>query len=358
MFKKVSEFSSIRRFGVDGERLFCLTKSGEAVFPSGEKKSLYDIQSGGLCSLLAPYVIYQDDLGAVDIFSSESGELLFSCHDKNEQYYLASYFSLTNDGQIHFTRMQAGSCDTALLNPDTGLKQTVGFEPWSFESGCPYALDMDEVKTEFGRTETLVAKANDGKVIWRYSPEGFFKDNSGTQVADSLNLVVGCYQETLWLHLSSGKLVGIDVNDGSILHSLGWEETDTSGYTAFPVEREFFVPGEYFSIDKENQLIIGYSHTFMTFIDLNEDKLVRRYKTVDNAEVRAVGRGNGGVFDSDFIYFCNSIDGELGVYSRQLNEVVWKHSLPGKIEGMQFSRDKWYVHCSDGKLHIYEKLDT
>jgi len=170
--------------------------------------------------------------------------------------------------------------------------------------------------------------------------------------------VLGVYNNIIWLHLESSKLLGIDVTTGAVMHQI-------KPVGPFPaLEIEWSIPSTHkCCLDKEQGQIIGMRWKIYWAIDLKKvtpeleyhwlDDQLDRYQVHENVP-------NGGCFSPTHFFFAQYDDKRIAALNRQTLTVDWVHQLEpvlGKrsiINRMKYDSDHLFVFETAGLLHIFE----
>jgi hypothetical protein len=186
---------------------------------------------------------------------------------------------------------------------------------------------------------------------------------------DAISKIYGIVNECLWLVTQRGVLLGIKINDGTLIHHLnpdGYDTFQQYGTVQMQYFRSFF--------DEKQQILIGVYENRYWEIDLKADKpelQITDIKVLNPSyfnnpsfiyEVYHLAAPEGIAYDEQYIYFKDNEVSTVGVLNRQTKQIEWHdklYELPGRsyvmIRDIQVAANKMYVLDEKGVLHIFEK---
>jgi hypothetical protein len=193
-----------------------------------------------------------------------------------------------------------------------------------------------------------------------------FKDIRKESQEGLITHILGLYNQTLWIGLSSGKLIGLDYTDGTKKFSIGFEESVLPKTLANQVTNQDYIPfGELMQLDSRNGEIIGLRDGYFMKADLGMPSPKREYISVTESmaahEISSSFRSYSFPFDENFIYFCDDRRGKIGLFDREKEETIWSTALNipddgiAKLTEMKVSNNVWCILDRNGVLHIFER---
>jgi hypothetical protein len=188
-------------------------------------------------------------------------------------------------------------------------------------------------------------------------------------IYDGIRKIYGIVNNCLWVVTERGVLLGINVNDGMLIHHLNFD-----GYDTF--QQYGTVQMQYFRslFDEKQQMLIGVYENRYWEIDLKADK-----PTLQTTDIKALNPSyfnnpsfiyevyhlaapEGIAYDEHCIYFKDNEVSTVGVLNRKTKQIEWHdklYELPGRsyvmIKDIQVAANKMYVLDEKGVLHIFEK---
>lgn len=186
---------------------------------------------------------------------------------------------------------------------------------------------------------------------------------------DGISKIYGLVNECLWSVTQRGVLLGININDGTLIHHLNFD-----GYDTF--QQYGTVQMQYFRslFDEKQQILVGLYENRYWEIDLKADKPALQMTDIkvlnpsyfNNPsfiyEVYHLAAPEGIAYDEHYIYFKDNEISTVGVLNRQTKQIEWHdklYELPGRsyvmIRDIQVAANKMYVLDEKGVLHIYER---
>ncbi|HMP25931.1 MAG TPA: hypothetical protein PKC76_17500 [Saprospiraceae bacterium] len=184
-----------------------------------------------------------------------------------------------------------------------------------------------------------------------------------------LRRIIGVANDILWIALTSGRLLGLLIKSGEIIHNISVPSSYPSNYK-LKEEDEYLYFGEYMQLDKSGKILFGLRANWYWEIPLNVDHPKDNFILYDIEdtmllhEMRASMVGYEWSFDSDYIYFGDSQAAKIGVFDRFKREVVWSAQVEVKKEGLgslkklEYADGKLYVLDRTNVLHIYERIES
>lgn len=193
-----------------------------------------------------------------------------------------------------------------------------------------------------------------------------FTRTDGTETEDNIQNYIGLFENVLWVGLSSGRLLAIDIENGSRKHQIGFNESDFPNFSFEIKEKDYLPFGELMQLDEDAGEIIGLRDKYLIKIDLGQLEPRRRYLDVGQSmiehKISSSYRNDSFPIDEQFIYFCDDRQGKIGVLDRNKKEVVWSYELEMKRDGigqileMKYCNKRWYVLDRNETLHIFERI--
>lgn len=189
-------------------------------------------------------------------------------------------------------------------------------------------------------------------------------DKSSTK--DQIQNYLGLNSNILWVALSSGKILAIDIDKGSLKYEIGFKQTYFFKNFSFEVKEGDYMPfGELMQLDEKKEELFGLRGSYFIKVDLSEPQLRRKYvdiaQSMEGHKIFSSYRNYTFPCDDQFIYFCDDRQGKIGVFDREKQEVVWSYELKiqgdglSKILEMKCVNNRWYVLDLNNTLHVFER---
>ena len=175
---------------------------------------------------------------------------------------------------------------------------------------------------------------------------------------------IGVYNDILWVAISSGKLLGIDISNGNLKHEIGVNEILQKEELNL-LENSPIPWGAKMQLDQTSGEIIGLRGHYFMRIDLKAKKLTKEYfdisQTLDKHKIEASYSRTSFPIDNRYLYFCDDQSGKIGIFDRDKRKVVWSHQMDTFNQGitqiidMKYQEDKWFILDRHNRLHIFQK---
>ncbi|NBB31836.1 hypothetical protein [Cellulophaga sp. BC115SP] len=282
----------------------------------------------------------------------EVPQVLFSLgFDGKKGFYTENY--------IYDKELERSRCDLFIFNISTGTSTKI-------LSNSPDILRLVENQNLFlflPRTTLKSLSLLTGEYEWEVD----LGEKLGNY--DGISKIYGLANECLWLVTQRGVILGININDGKLIHHLNFD-----GYDTF--QERGTVQMQYFRslFDEKQQILIGVYENRYWEIDLKADKPalhITDIKALNPSyfnnpsfiyEVYHLAAPEGIAYDEQYIYFKDNEVSTVGVLNRQTKQIEWHdklYELPGRsyvmIRDIQVAANKMYVLDEKGVLHIFEK---
>ncbi len=217
--------------------------------------------------------------------------------------------------------------------------------------------------------ENLIAADLDGKIqlrslldgseIWNFDVNSFgsFKYYNNEDLPYKVQQVICVNKDILWTLLFGGRLIGINIKNGKLLHDINFLKIISLVY---PNSINYSVQIHF---DEDNEEIIWLTNQNLIKIDLNtlEVKHVKDYSIGPREQH---WRFMTSTIKDNLIYFTGDYGWKLGVANvigvmdKKSGEVLWSQALE-KTRGLptppQVSENKLYVLSASKTLYIFER---
>jgi hypothetical protein len=201
-----------------------------------------------------------------------------------------------------------------------------------------------------------------GDHLWSFNTAPYAKwMESGAAKEGMIVGIIGVYDNTIWLALSSGSIIGLDIFDGQLKTTIGAAETEFPSHIQ-PEEGGRIPWGDYVQLDQDKGQLLGLGGKYFITIDLKNP--IRKYidvsKTMDAHSLQANYNQYTFPMDSDHIYFCDSQQGKIGIFDKTQAKVVWSHTLDidksgiAQIMNMKYVNNLWLILDRNNVLHVFD----
>ncbi len=357
MFKEVQKTKKVKAFQV-GEYLCSLHADGGIICSNGFE---YDTDAKGSIYLIGNILFKQSFRGELQVFDIDRKECVFQ-NDRNEyKLFIDPNTSLVEDSVIYSTKKVDKNEAYGLFNFRDESFQNIGVENGVCVPEFGIGLNWG------GATRGINAKAFNNKgILWSFEDLSKYTAPDDEQLDDEVKNFLGIYNLEFWFGLSSGKLIGLNVEKGSEEHQIGFKESDLPQFPFEVKEGDYLPFGELMQLDEDKGEIIGLRDKYFIKVDLGQSKPRRKYIDVGQSmaahKISSSYRNYSFPIDEQFIYFCDDRQGKIGVFDREKKEVVWSYKLDMERDGiaqileMKYANNRWYVLDRNDTLHIFERI--
>lgn len=193
-----------------------------------------------------------------------------------------------------------------------------------------------------------------------------FMTTDQSKSEDKIQNYIGLAGSVIWLGLSSGRLLAVNIEKGSLEYQIRSKESRFPEDFSYEVKDGDYLPfGELMQLDEKKGEIFGLRDKYFMKIDLNNGEIRREYidigKSMEAHDMSSSYRSYTFPCDEQLIYFCDDRKGKIGVFDRLKQEVVWSYELEMERDGiaqileMKYSGNRWYVLDRNNTLHIFER---
>jgi hypothetical protein len=357
-FRFIEKISNVKSFDLNNGDLFCLKGDMTISGLSGLDLGKIGTKHIGRMFIVHNFLIWQDGRGKSAVYDLKSNTLVFSNSSELNEYTFRR-LDLNDDDLLVVDTWTDDQEHLCYFHIGDAVFQQIDFNINCTLSNGNILLDIDK-DTEIRRI-TL-----GGKIIWEYTISGKYLDIRGEECRSLIKNVLGVYNDILWLSLTSGELVGIDIQTGKHLYRLGFNEISEPNFP-YQIQADAYLPfGDLMQLDEEKGEIIGLRNEFFIKLDLNRTALNREYinvsETMKACKISSSYRNLIFPSDEGHIYFCDDRQGKIGVFDRHKLEVIWSHELEIEHDGiaqileMKYEDNRWYVLDRNDVLHIFERV--
>lgn len=356
MFKEVQKIKDVKAFQV-GEYLCYLHTEGGIFCSNGFE---YDTSTKGSIYLIRNILFKQSFRGELLVFDVERKECVFQ-NDRNEyKLFIDPNTPLEGESVIYSTRKVDKNETFGLFNFSDESFHRLGVEIGTCVPELGISLNWG------GATQGINAKAfNSNNILWSFDDLSKYSNSYNDHLGEQVKNFLGVYNLEFWFALSSGKLLGLNVERGSLKHQIGFKESDLQ-QLPFEVNEGDYLPfGELMQLDEVKGEIIGLRDKYFMKVDLSQPEPSRKYIDVGQSmaahDISSSYRNYAFPTDEEFIYFCDDRQGKIGIFDRSEIEVLWSHKLDMEYDGiaqileMKYSDNRWYVLDRNDTLHIFER---
>ena len=221
--------------------------------------------------------------------------------------------------------------------------------------------------------EMLALYNNDtGEEVWKVSDFStfnyetrYFIDEPPEQHKATVHRIVGVYNNVVWITLNSGRLLGYSMNDGKLLYNITFPNFYYPGYKLQKLSQSGFWGG-YTQLDEQQGMLFGLLRDEYWEIDLNDPEntfiLYSLKKSAKYFDLTADGNMFQPFTNNEiFFYMLYPKTNALGVFDRNLKEIVWAAPVEKSSRGfpsirqMEYQNERLYLLTDNSKIIIYEK---
>lgn len=222
----------------------------------------------------------------------------------------------------------------------------------SFKVGKHIASIKNFLCVTVGRknNELTCIERDNGKVAWNYKLIDNLSNEGGKT---KFQAIVGFIGTELWLALSNGQVLVLDVTTGRKICLLGSAEPKAGvNPDAFPVNR--------LKLDLPSGKVIGAVHHYLWVIDVE----TKEWQFHDLRAVLAENKiefNKDFVVDEDHIYFIDNYHDKVGALNRKTLQLEGEYAFAAEagqpVSPMDIQQDDSRLFVLDTKntLHIFEK---
>lgn len=227
---------------------------------------------------------------------------------------------------------------------------------------------IKDILIVYASEKLKVYKLKDGYIKCQFNLTPYLIDfitTDHSKSEDKIQNYIGLTGSILWIGLSSGRLLAIDIEKGSLEYQIGFKESNLPQFPFEVKEGDYLPYGEFMQLDEEQNEIFGLRDKYFMQIDLSKPEPKREYfdlgKSVGVHKISSSYRNYALPYDDEFIYFCDDRQGKIGVFDRDKKEVVWSYELDMERDGiaqileMKYANNRWYVLDRNDTLHIFER---
>jgi hypothetical protein len=196
---------------------------------------------------------------------------------------------------------------------------------------------------------------------WEYSVSIYgWHNTDGYAMATEIEKVLGIFKEVIWILMNSGRILGLDIHNGSELHNLTFPNTYPDKYKD-AISRNNYASNNAAQFDQEKGCIFGLKGEYYWEIDLGNPEHLFTYYDVEHCFKSLVV--NDISIDGDEISFMHTSwpkpNITFGLFNRKHKKIVYLNEIKGNGTQMnrvdiKFSNKRLYVLDFDAVLNIYE----
>ena len=328
-------------FSQDGY-LECRNKPGELLFISNEKVSSYVFECVDL-------YVYNSE--AIKIFNGTTG--------KFEKKILG--FELFRNCQLSKCSLLVGDYRQGSPSKLTRLNLQSEQVEWTidFSRGANCLIDNETAYLQklFDKSSLYAIELKKGNILWQFDFDQFgsFLDYAKSEEKYSLEQVVGVLDNLLWVLITGGKLLALDIKSGQLMHELDFNQI---------FEKQYHATSKML-MDKEYKRIIWLTGALI-HIDLVslKCKVVKEFNQGVEKKDKWSFRdrlllNNKIFFSGDHGMHNPVVTTFLGIMNADTGEIIW-HTQLLKCDGIylgsvRVSRNRIYARDGNGSLHVFEQ---
>lgn len=214
-----------------------------------------------------------------------------------------------------------------------------------------------------------------GKKLWEFDLS-IKQDYTSASKTDTkpqkveLRKILGVYHNLVWMILSNGYLLGIEIFTGLEQHYLGAAANNTQENSYVEkYNHAYLFQGYKLDVEKGKIILVNDTHYFE--VDLNTETPKKIWADLTSEmnkyglRCQMPGVSNDFQFDDKYFYFFDGMKAKLGVLNRTNLKIVWTYQMDIQTEDsfvlallrdLKISTNKLYVHDRNHTLHIFEKV--
>lgn len=241
-------------------------------------------------------------------------------------------------------------------------------------SKCLYIVKFGDNLTKL---QLFALEINTGAKLWHYTipSEYTYQQRFDDRIyQDEISHIIGVHGDLLWIVLATGRLLGLSVEDGTLVHEL----TRPNNYVDEPYRRAYannvFRAALHTQLDEAKGILFGLWKTFYWEIDLkNPTSSYLLYDITASFQHWNISaempNGHEWAWEKDEIFFGEIYDSErrdsttntVGIFDRSKKEVTWADRVGKRgetqpmVQKIDYAAGRLYVLDGEGTLHIFER---
>jgi hypothetical protein len=361
MFRELFKIRDVNHsFRVQNENVFVLLKSGKILCYNSKRKEKtweFYVNKGALSIGFLNGLIFCNSDYETRLIDPSSGHII-------NQYNFEIVLPLPDVNGFLSLRKENGKKILGLENIQLG-------NVWQKETKLGNriaSLNHVLINSKYLNNQIIAAyDVTNFELLWDFNiaPHSRFNDSRQEIQEGIITNILGIHEDNLWLGISSGKLIELNIRTGKLERELGLQESQFLNFNYSIKEGDYIPWGDLMQLDKIKEQIIGLRDKYFMKIDLVNTQ-IREYidvgRSMNAFDINSSYRNYVFPSDENYIYFCDDRQGKIGVFDRNKLEVIWSHELEIEHDGiaqileMKYEDNRWYVLDRNDVLHIFERV--
>lgn len=200
--------------------------------------------------------------------------------------------------------------------------------------------------------------SQNGEVTWSYDTKYFnsWQDYDGSDIPTQVQKILGVYDDRLFISLTSGKILVLDVLTGEQVALLTNDKNKDQGYFNGHFSKAL-------ELDEKSSMLIQLFNDRYTTLNLKTYEVTE--SIIQEMSDQKLYNMDNFVFDDEYIYFAEKYNKKIGAFNRSTLKLDWLTSLHqenlNNIQDEPYGRqlklhdNRLYVLDIQNTLHIFEK---
>ncbi|WP_353485403.1 hypothetical protein [Haliscomenobacter sp.] len=356
MYKQIELINSVKSFDLsDG---LCYLNSEGWIISSNTY--LEKLDAFARINVLNKLLFWQSHYGYFQVYDLSSKKNIYASKNKVNEVSIGIFPEILPESKIIVNIKEETNKAVGVLNLYSGDIEVVNL------SASRFYIFLAEYEMLICVSEVISAyHYPDLRDLWTYAPKGFYYNMLKHTLVEEVRFILGIRNSFLWVSLSSGNIVGLDVLSGVYCKNIGHNEVSKD---IFPYLKEGdSVPhGDKMQLDVTSGELITLRNKYYIYANLNDLEPWLDYIDVSDSmgkhQLESSYRNNVFPIDENYIYFCDDRRGKIGVFDRHKREVVWSYELEMERSGiaqileMKYANDRWYILDRNDTLHVFERI--
>jgi len=361
MYRKLFNIREVNHsFRVQNDYVYALLKSGNILcFNSKKNEKVWESYVGEnalAIGFLNEFIFCNSDY-EVKLIDPSSGQII-------SQYNFEIILPLSNVNGFLSLRKENG-------------RKILGFEDNGFSNVWKKEVKLGNkiaslnhvlINSKYLNNQVISAyDVTNFELLWDFNiaPYARFNDSRLEIQEGIITNILGIHDDNLWLGISSGKLIKLNIRNGKFVGELGFQDSQLPNFGYLIKEGDYIPWGDLMQLDERKAQIFGLRDKYFMKIDLNNNQR-REYidigKSMNAFKINSSYRNYTFPSDEKYIYFCDDRQGKIGVFDREALEVIWSYEIEMERDGiaqildMKYEDNRWYVLDRNDVLHIFVRV--
>lgn len=308
------------------------------------------------------FLIWTDERGSSIVFDLAKQDVTFDCIAGNGVKCTATKLSLSAGKGVKLLRRVGREKKSFSLTLEDGSISELEGDIRQTLNGGMFAFDWTN------KEQILRRVSNEGVEIWsREKLQGGYKQTPKQDQSLMIGGLVCVYEGILWMFLNSGRLVGVDIDNGATLAEIGLTESNLAKESSAGNIDPSGGVGQHLKFDATTSQMLKLDKRSLFWVDLD----VQPYRLnqshigeqLDRFGLTLRASSDFQVVESDVIYFAGARSSKIAVFDRATKGVIWCLDLStvcdcAEISSIRVVNGLWYVHDRENNLHILERTEA